>query len=156
MRHFNLIRRFYYTTEGNFDVCLMTGAKQLGRTETFCDYPDVKEKGMLRKDFMDIIEQLPREEFENFVNPKEFSEFDIWSAKNMARRYGETVANFKRMALDPRCPAPVVIDGPVWFAHIASLDFWYEDADRMRKIRIENRIKNLPQFCTEPSSGSEI
>ncbi|OGL47397.1 MAG: hypothetical protein A2W05_01050 [Candidatus Schekmanbacteria bacterium RBG_16_38_10] len=151
-----MIRRFYYTTEGNFDVCRMTGAKQLGRTETFCDYPDVKQNGMPRMNFIDIIEQLQYEEFENFVNPDEFPEFNIWSVKNMAKRYGETVSNFKRIALDPTCPAPVIIDGPVWFSHLASLDCWYEDADRMRRIRIIKRIKNLPTLGVTSSSGGAI
>ncbi len=139
-----MIRLRYANNVGNFNVNSMTGVKYLARTCAFrgrgIEYINSdgrlehvveaydKEEGMFPDDWEKVIEEY-------------FTDCNIFSVKNMARRYGETVPNFKRMAKDyPSCP--VIKDGPVWAANLKALDQWFVKADKIRKKGIKKRAKH--------------
>ena len=126
----------YYFVDDDVQVTSMTAVKQLDRSEAFQVSPYV----MNAKSFLTIVSSY-------------FPKCNIFSKVDMAKRYNETLPNFKRMVNDPRCPSPLIKDGPIWASHTNSLDTWFNEADKLRKEGIQKRIRNLPAFRTDTSSG---
>ena len=127
---------YYFVGSENVQVNSMIAVKQLDRSEAFQLSPCVMNK----ISFITTVSSY-------------FSRCNIFSKVDMAKRYNETLANFKRLANDPRCPPPLIKDGPIWASHTNSLDTWFLGADTLRKVGIQKRIRNLPALRTDTSSG---
>lgn len=120
-----------------------TGVSHLGDSEAFWRGSKIKDT------------YYPASLFASTVTSY-FRGCNMFSKVDMAKRGGESLPNFLRMADDPRCPLPVIKDGPVWATHVNTLDTWYPKACQTRKEGISIRMKNLVQFNTNPCSGSNL
>jgi len=103
------------------------GTSHLNSSRAFGDYRHLKT--MASDDLLDILKED--------LSPR----YNVFGFERMAKRYGESPANFRRMAIE--YDAPIKYDGAIWAAKQGRLDSWYLEADRRRREAKEQSRGNL-------------
>jgi len=119
------------------DAKQFLGTSHLNSSRAFSDYRHLKT--MPSDDLLDILREN--------LSPR----FNIFGLARMARRYGESPANFRRMAL--KYGAPIKYDRAIWAARQSRLDSWYLEADRRRREAKEKSRGNLIRMTGKNDGG---
>jgi len=110
------------------DVRQFMGTSHLSNSKTFCGAREL----LRTMSSVDLLESIKKD-----LGPR----FNVFGFQRMAKRYGESPANFRRMALE--YDAPIKYDGAIWAAKQGRLDSWYLEADRRRREAKEQSRGNL-------------